>query len=68
MNLRRLAVVPLAAMAVFGTAAAALPGAGQAGQPPPLPALTSQALAARYAADTRAIASTGRSRRSAPGR
>ena len=57
MNLRRLAVVPLAAMAMFGTAAAALPGAGQADLPQPLPALTSQALAARYAADARAIAS-----------
>jgi hypothetical protein len=56
MNLRRLAVVPLAAVAVFGSAAAALPGAGQADRPPPLPALTSQALAARYAADARAIA------------
>jgi alpha/beta hydrolase family protein len=56
MNLRRLGVVPLAAVAVFGTAAAALPGAGQADRPPPLPALTSQALAARYAADARAIA------------
>lgn len=60
MNLRRLAVVPLAAVAVFGTAAAALPGAGQAGQPQPLPALTSQALAARYAADARAIAAADR--------
>jgi hypothetical protein len=61
MNLRRLAVLPLAAAAVFGTAAASFPaGYGQADQPQPLPALTSPALAARYAADARAIASAAR--------
>jgi hypothetical protein len=61
MNLRRLAVLPLAAAAVFGTTAAALPGgAGQADQPPPLPVLTSQAIAARYTADARAIAGAAR--------
>jgi hypothetical protein len=53
--------VPLAAAAVFGTAAAAFPaGYGQADQPQPLPALTSPALAARYAADARAIAGAAR--------
>jgi hypothetical protein len=62
MKLRRLAVIPLVAAVVFGTVAAAFPagaGPGSVGQPPPLPALTSQALGARYAADARAIASVG---------
>ena len=60
MKLRRLAVVPLAAAALLGTTAAAWPGGGQAGPPPPLPALTSQALAARYTADARAVAAAAR--------
>ncbi len=63
MKLRRLAVIPLIAAVVFGTVAAAFPagaGPGSTGRPPPLPALTSQALGARYAADARAIASADR--------
>jgi hypothetical protein len=61
MNLRRLAMLPLAAAALLGTVAAAWPGGGgQMGQPPPPPALTSQALAARYTADARAIAAAAR--------
>jgi hypothetical protein len=61
MNLRRWAMLPLAAATLLGTTAAAWPsGTGQAGQPAPLPALTSQALAARYTADARAIADAAR--------
>ncbi len=55
MRLRRLAVVPLAAAAVFGTTAATFGTTGQAGRPQRLPALTGPALSARYAADARAI-------------
>jgi len=59
MKLRRLAVSTVAA-AVFATgliALTALPAAAaQADQPPPLPALTSAALSARYRADAQAVA------------
>lgn len=59
MRLRSLAALPLAAAAMFGTAAAALPSV-PAVRPQPLPALTAPALSARYAADARAIASADR--------
>jgi hypothetical protein len=56
-------MMPVAAAAVFGTTAAALPAgtADQAAKPQPLPAVTSSALSARYAADARAVASAARS-------
>lgn len=61
MRFRRLAIVPLAAALVLGTAAAAFPaGPSPAGQPPPPPALTGPALSARYAADARAAAADAR--------
>lgn len=61
MRFRRLAIVPLAAALVLGTAAAAFPaGSSPAAQPPPLPALTVGALSARYAADARAAARDAR--------
>jgi hypothetical protein len=52
-----MALLPLAAAALFGTAAAALPAgpAAAADRPPSLPAITAPALAARYAADARAV-------------
>jgi hypothetical protein len=53
MRLRSLAVVPLAA-AVFGTVAATFP-ASPADHPQAPPALTQPSLAARYAADQRAV-------------
>lgn len=57
---RLLAVVPLAAALIAGTAAAAFPsGPPPSGPPPSLPALTGPALAARYAADTRAVTRAG---------
>ena len=59
MRYHRLAVVPLAAAMVFGTAATAFPS-GPPGPPPSLPALSSPALSARYAADARAVVSAGR--------
>jgi Alpha/beta hydrolase len=59
MRLRTLAVVPLAAAALIGTAAAAWP-ASAAPLPQAPPALTSSALSARYASDARAIAATER--------
>jgi alpha/beta hydrolase family protein len=59
MRYHRLAVVPLAAAMVFGTAATAFPSRPP-GPPPSLPALSSPALSARYAADARAVASAGR--------
>ncbi len=55
MRLRRLTAVATAGIAVFATTAAVLPGR-PAGRPQPPPALTAQALAARYAADSRRIA------------
>jgi hypothetical protein len=54
MRFRTFAAVPLVAAAMFGTAAAAWPGA-TAPMPQAPPALTSSALSARYAADTQAI-------------
>ena len=59
MRLRYLAVVPLAAAAIFGTTAAAWP-ANTAAVPQPPPALTSSALSARYAADARSIGTAER--------
>ena len=58
----RLAVVPLAAAMVFGTAATAFPSgsSGPPGPPPSLPGLSGPALSAWYAADARAVASAGR--------
>jgi hypothetical protein len=53
MRFRSLAVIPLAA-AVFGTAAAAFPSS-PSDHPQPPPALTQPSLAARYAADQRAV-------------
>lgn len=54
MKLRRAALAALAAAAVSGTVAMALPTAAP-GRPQPLPPLTARALASRYAADSRAI-------------
>ncbi|HLN69635.1 MAG TPA: alpha/beta hydrolase, partial [Streptosporangiaceae bacterium] len=54
MRLRTLAVVPLAAAALFGTTAAAWPAA-TAPLPQAPPTLTSSALSARYAADAQQI-------------
>jgi Alpha/beta hydrolase len=54
---RTAAVTAAAAAAVFGTAAARSPGAAA---PPPPPAFTPAGLAARYAADARAIAGAAR--------
>ncbi len=59
MRLRTLAAVPLVAAAVFGTTAAAWPAA-TAATPQAPPALTSSALAARYAADAQAIGTAER--------
>ena len=59
MRLHNLAVVPLVAAALFGTTAAAWPSA-TADAPQAPPALTSSALAARYAADAQAIGTAGR--------
>jgi hypothetical protein len=60
MRLRRtIAIAVAAAMAMFATTAAVFPGA-PAEHPQPLPALTAQALAARYAADSRRIAQAAR--------
>ena len=59
MRLRTLAVVPLAAAALFGTTAAAWPSA-TADPPQAPPALTSSALSARYAADAQAIGTAER--------
>ena len=54
MRLRYLAAGPLIAAAMFGTTAAAWPSA-TADAPQAPPALTSSALAARYAADAHAL-------------
>jgi Alpha/beta hydrolase len=54
MRVRYLAAAPLLAVAMFGTTAAAWPSA-TADVPQAPPALTSSALAARYAADAQAI-------------
>lgn len=60
MRLRRtIAIAAAAAAAVFGTTAATLPSA-QVGRSQPFPALTAQALAARYATDSRMITRTAR--------
>jgi Alpha/beta hydrolase len=59
MRVRTLAVVPLAAAALFGTTAAAWPS-NTAAVPQAPPALTSSALSARYAADAQAIGTAER--------
>ena len=59
MRVRTLAVVPLAAAALFGTTAAAWPSA-TADPPQAPPTLTSSALSARYAADAQAIGTAER--------
>jgi hypothetical protein len=59
MRLRYLAVVPLAAVAIFGTTAAAWPSS-TAAVPQPPPALTASALSARYTADARSIGTAER--------
>jgi hypothetical protein len=68
MKLRRLAIASAAAavLTMVATVAFALPAdAAQPDRPEPLPALTSQALAARYHADARAIAIDARAARQA---
>jgi hypothetical protein len=59
MRIRYLAAAPMLVAAMFGTTAAAWPSA-TADPPQAPPALTSSALSARYAADARAIGTTGR--------
>jgi len=59
MRLRTMAAVPLVAAALFGTTAAAWPAA-TAATPQAPPALTSSALAARYATDAQAIGTAER--------
>ena len=61
MRLRRIIVIGAAATAVvIATTAAVLPGS-PVDRPQPLPAFTAQALAARYATDSRMIAQAARS-------
>jgi len=67
MRYRYLAAGPLIAAAMFGTTAAAWPSA-TADPPQAPPALTSSALAARYAADARAIGTAERATASAGNR
>ena len=59
MRLRRMIAIASAAAAVLATTAAVFPGS-PADRPQPLPALTTRALAARYAADSRMIAQAAR--------
>ncbi len=59
MRLRSMIVIAAAATAVLATTAAALPGS-PADRPQPLPALTTSALAARYAADSGMIVRAAR--------
>jgi hypothetical protein len=56
---RKVAIAAAASAAAIATTAAAFPGA-PVDQPQPLPALTAQALAARYAADSHMIAQAAR--------
>ena len=56
---RKLAIAAAAAAAMIATTAAAFPGV-PVDRPQPLPALTAQALAARYATDSRMIAQAAR--------
>jgi hypothetical protein len=56
---RKLAMAAAAAAAAVATTAAAFPSA-QVGRPQPFPALTAQALAVRYATDSRMIAQSAR--------
>lgn len=61
MRFRRLAVMPLAATLVFGTAATAFPsGPGPDGPPPSPPTISGKALSARYTANADAVARTAR--------
>jgi hypothetical protein len=59
MRLRRIAAAAAAGTVVFASTAAALPSS-QADTSQPIPALTAQALAARYTADTRMIVQAAR--------
>jgi hypothetical protein len=59
MRLRRISAVSAAVAAVFATTAAVLPGS-PADRPQPMPALTTRALDARYAADSQLIAKAAR--------
>jgi hypothetical protein len=59
MRLHRIIATAAVAAALAGTSAAAFPGA-VVGRSQPLPALTAQALAARYATDSRMITQAGR--------
>jgi hypothetical protein len=64
MRLRRAILIGAVATAVFATTAAMLPD-GQADRPQPLPTFSAQALAARYATDSRMIAQAARAARRA---
>lgn len=59
MRLRRMTAFAAIPIAVLATTAAVLPG-GPVDRPQPLPALTSRALAARYAADSQMVARAAR--------
>jgi Alpha/beta hydrolase len=67
MKLRRLAAASVAAAALSATGAAAFPADAptQADRPQPLPALTSQALSARYHSDAQTITRDARAARQA---
>ena len=58
MRLRRIAAAATAGAVVFASTAAVFPSS-QVDTPQPIPALTAQALGARYTADTRMIAQAG---------
>jgi hypothetical protein len=64
MRLRRTFLIGAAATAVVATTAAMLPGS-PADRPQPLPALTAQALAVRYATDARMVTHAARAARQA---
>src|SRR5262249_29856459 len=64
MRLRRTILIGAAAAAVLATTAAMLPSS-PVDRPQPLPAFTSQALAARYATDSRMVARAARAARRA---
>jgi Alpha/beta hydrolase len=64
MRFRRAIMIGAAATAVIATTAAVLPGS-PVDRPQPLPALTSEALAARYATDSRMVAQAFRAARQA---
>jgi Alpha/beta hydrolase len=64
MRLRRTLLIGAAATAVVATTAAMLPGS-PADRPQPLPAMTAQALAVRYATDARMVTHAARAARQA---